>query len=803
MQSAALTLAASCELCGGRLDAGAPQAPPRFCCPGCARVAEILAASGFRGDPKQSRAYAEALRAGLLPTDGSASPAALDPEVPAAPPGSARRLEQERFSLDGLWCPSCAWLIETVLAAMPGVHSARVGFINDLAEVQFDPAVVGVDQLVRRIAQLGYRARSEAGPPRDGVLLIRFGIGAVLTMNVMMLSYAFYARGAGAEAAAVMRLMPWILTALAAPVVFGVGWPILWRGWRAAVERVPTMDTLVATASLSAFGFSVAAAARGLGDVYFDVAAALPTFWVLGKLIEQRAFRQAGYAAAAVRRLLPRKARLLDAGETRWVSTDTLCVGHRIRVAPGERVPVDGRVAAGRGSVQTAVVDGEPRARPVDTGSPVSGGAVCGPTALDIEVTAPADASLLARIAEHVARASGRDGAEDLVINALARLALPAVLLLAAVSAAAWLVAGADLATAFSRGLAVLVVSCPCSLAVAAPLARVVAAAALSRRGIVARGEGALGGLARATCIVFDKTGTLTGGALRLEATAVEGASQDTAIAVLAALEERAGHPIAEAARAAAMGAAHPWVRDLTVVPSCGVSGRIGTGRALAGRPDWVESECGAPPPALRDFVQSQQQSGRTVTLLHWGAGAWAAFGFGDPLRAEAAATLRELARQGLQTVILSGDAQAAADRVAAATGAVVARGGLRPQDKAAWLAQQERESGVRPVFVGDGINDAPALAAAIGVAVAAGTDFARETAAILLIENSLEAVLFLIAKARQMKRVIHQNLAWSAVYNLIAIPLALFGELTPVIAAALMVSSSVVVTLNTLRLRR
>ncbi len=820
-----------CALCGAPLGAGPGQADPhhadpRYCCTGCARVAEILQRSGHRGDFRQSAAWLSATRAGLVPVDGAAGllsssfqtaprsrplgkPGLEQQDSAARPPARGAQDNEWRqlcVGIRGMWCPSCGWLVEQVLRARRGVESARVAFLSDQLTVRYQPAVVGPEDLQRAVEELGYRVVDEAAMDDerpDRGLLLRFGLAAFLGANVMVLSYALYAHRGSLVTEEVARILPFILMGLAAPVVFGAGSSILGRAWRALRAGGLTMDSLIALGALSAFGASAAATLAGSDEVYFDGACAVVTFWLLGRLLEQVAFRNAARAGTAVRRLLPRKARLLDGEGARWVPAGGLEPGQRIRVAPGERVPVDGRVVEGRGHVGTAVVDGEPRARPVAPGSRVPGGSTCGEASLDLEVLAPASRSMLARIAHHVALASGRDSDRAQVVDAIARLFVPLVLVLALVTGSAWMAAGLAPSLALKRALSVLVVSCPCALGVAAPLARVLVAGALARRGIIARGHGALDRLATTRRAVFDKTGTLTQGRLSLVWSRVHGMELDEAIAMARALERRSAHPVALALRRARIRHGEPDIREIQVVDGLGVSGLLENRPAHLGRCGWVQEQAGAPAPlSLLRAMAGQEREGRTVVMAHLGPGRWLALAFDDPPRPDARPMLRELERAGMDVVVLSGDSQAATGRLAASLGISQAIGGCLPRDKARWLEEKAVQDGHRAVFVGDGINDAPAMAVSVGVAVASGTDFARETAAVLLLEPDLRALPQLVMAARRMRRVTLQNLAWAGLYNALALPAAVTGLLSPVLAAAAMVTSGLAVTVNALRLR-
>ncbi len=804
----------SCRLCG------APVSDPseHYCCSGCRRVAEILSASDYDGDPQKSAAYLQAVRTGLVPATRDAGEAP-DPSVSSLRSEDRREI---RLNVSGLWCPSCSWLIEEVLSREPGVMRVRANFLSDLVEITYDPAAQARDDLARRIETLGYGVtapESAAQTPQGRRLVLWFGIAALLTANVMGLSYSLFSRTARTATDPVVMYLPWILAVLAGPVVFGAGAPMISRAWRALMNRGLTMDTLIAAGAISAYVYSLVATVRGGLDVYYDGACALITFRLLGRLIEQRAFRRASAAAEGVRRLLPRKARLIGHGddEPQWTPAQDLVAGDRIRVAPGERVPVDGVVVAGHGRVSTAVVDGEPRPRMVATGDQVPGGSSVGETALDLEVNAPASESLLNRIADHVSSTTGqREDRPDLA-DLLARSFLPFVFVAAVVTAVAWFAYGLPVDQAFGRGLTVLVVSCPCALGIAAPLARVVASGTLATRGIIIRGAATLEYIATARSIAFDKTGTLTAGRLQLLGTT---ATDDNAKALrlLAALEERSNHPIAEAAKRGvkaldddpkaldgALDEAQKSVdtADLRGIPGRGVTGRVAQARYLAGRPDWVEDQTGPLPEPLRAARDRAERRGNTVVALgEVDAGPLALFSFGDPLRAEAPRSVARLQELGLATEVLSGDMPAATESVARAVGAQRFKGKCLPEEKAKHLADRAKQDGQRPLFVGDGINDAPALAEAVGIAVASGTDFARETADVLLLEPDLETLPFLVDQARWMRRIVLQNLTWAAVYNAVAIPAAVFGLLTPVLAAAAMVSSSILVTLNALRLR-
>ncbi len=780
-----------CALC--QLPLKSPET--KFCCSGCAQVAEILESAGYQGDPRQSVAFQQAFRAGAIAqasNDGAASESTA---------GSANNCDLA-LSVEGMTCPSCAWLIETVLSCQPGVRSTRVNFLAERAEVTFDPALTGRVALAEKIGALGYRVTSENRSNSHHGLLIRLGVAAALEAQIMMLSYAHFHRLDAGSALQSSVWVGWLIALLTAVLIAGPGMLILRRAFAAVRSGAVTMDGLIALGSLGAYGFSIEAAWRGNQEVYFEVAAALITLSLLGKLIERAAFRRTEHMIAGIRGLLPRKALRLDSSGAKWVDACRVKTGDRIRVDPGSRVPLDGYLLDKEAMFSTASVDGEPCPRSLGRGALIHAGSTNGAMAAELEVAAPATGSLLSRIADHVAGAGASESGSE-VTDALARLLLPLMLLLAVVTAAAWSVNGLPFYEAFRRGLAVLVVSCPCALAVAAPLARVVSAAALARRGIVVRGDGAMDAIARARCVAFDKTGTLTTGELVLERVETDGATAEFTLELLATIESRTQHPIAQTIRQVCARTIPARSVNVSAVPGEGIHGTIDGDVVAAGRPSWITSRYGSVPDNLEQVIRGAKAAAKTVVLLAWKSRICAAFVFSDTIRDDAAGALLYIRSAGLETAVLSGDAPEPTERVAHALGIDEAASGMTPDGKARWLTREKSKSGNTPIFVGDGINDAPALAASVGIAVASSTDFARESAAVLLISPNLNSIPVLITTARRTTRIIRQNLTWAISYNATAIPLAAVGLLSPVIAAAAMVGSSLVVTLNSLRLCR
>jgi Cu2+-exporting ATPase len=786
--------AVRCVHCG--LDAGPT---PRvaggrvFCCAGCEAVYAILHAEGLG-------AFYEAGGVGSL-----APRQAREARTHAPPPAFARLDAAGVVELDvvGMRCASCAWLIERYLGRRPGVAEVRVSYATSTAALRWDPARTSLAALLSALERIGYRARP--AEPRLRALQddrearrvqVRTGVALLLAMNVMLASLGLYAgewQGMSGPVRGVLRILA---GGLALPVVLWAGWPFL-RGAAAALRAGrATMDTLVAVGSVAALGASLVGLASG-GPVYFDSAAMIVALVLLGRSIEQGARRRGMQAVRGLLALEPAMARLAD-GE-RVVPAADLRPGQEIEVRPGERYPCDGTVLTGNSEADESLLTGEARPRAVAPGDTVHGGALNGWGALRVRADRVGADTAVAHIVRAVERALASRAPLERLADRVTGVFVPTVLLLGAATAAAWWLADAGWARAVMTGVAVVVIACPCALGLATPAALVVALGGAARRGIFFRDAEALERAAAVRRVAFDKTGTLTDAALTLrEVRPAVGWTADALLRVAASAERSSEHAVARSLVAAARdrGLVLAAPEAFRAVAGGGIEAVVEGRPVLVGSAGFLLSRGAA--------VDHGEADGTVVCVAVDGrfAGTLAA---GDAVRPEAREAVARLAALGVGSSVVSGDAAGPVRRAAAAAGvdAGSAHHGLSPEAKAE-LVSGRRRGGVGTAMVGDGVNDAPALAAAdVGIALGTGTDVALEAADVALSGSDLRAVPDALVIARRARRVVRQNLVWALGYNLAALPLAMAGLVHPAIAAGAMALSSVSVFLNALRAGR
>jgi len=650
--------------------------------------------------------------------------------------------------------------------------------------------------------------RGEGGAP--AWVLARLGIGAFLAMNVMMVSLLLYSgelQDLGAEAEAWFR---WVLLALSIPAMVILGHPFL-AGMGREVRRLrPSLDSLVALGSACAFGVSAAHVLRGTGPIYFDTATMLLTLMTVGKLLEASAKSR---SATLIRGLLsgqPTEARVVRDGCERTIPARELRVGDRVRVRPGERVPVDGEVVAGISSVHEAQFTGEAEPRACGPGDSVIGGSVNGDGEIIVEARGVGEASLLAQIARLVQEAAARRAPVERLVERVSSVFVPAVAAIAAGAFALWLAEGQPARGGMSA-LAVLVVACPCALGLATPLVTSLAIGRAARGGVIVRSGEALELLPRVSRVFLDKTGTLTRGMLRVvEVLAADPSAANEALAWVATLQTSGEHPLGRAivAEAARRGLALGSVEEYRVLPGQGALGTVLVGglrrRVYAGTREFVEANGFSIPKALRGhsargtlvFAGWREIEGRAQD-----AAAQLCLVCVDELRPEAAAVVCALRGDGTAVTMLSGDRPEVAQAVAEAAGIAEVAAPCLPHDKLRLLRAAKAGDQV-VAMVGDGVNDAPALAEAdVGIALGGGADLAREAGDVTILGDQLGRLPWLIDLARAAYARIRRNLIWAFGYNLLAIGVACFGLLHPLVAVLVMLASSAFVLSNSLRL--
>jgi Cu+-exporting ATPase len=719
-----------------------------------------------------------------------------------------------RFSVAGMTCASCAGRIEKALRAVPGVLDASVNLATERAQVH---AIDGVTphQLESAVSAAGYNAKQlDTSPTTDTVantgakrepvlpetrhllLAIALSLPLVLPMIGMI----------GGQ----HRMLPgWVQFALATPVQFWLGARFYKAGWHALRAGTGNMDLLVALGTSAGYGLSVfhllsQSAHHGPAPLYFEASAVVITLVLLGKWLESRAKRQTTEAIRALQALRPTTARVRRASGDTDVRIDDVRIADLVIVRPGERFPVDGVIAEGRTHADESMVTGESLPVAKAEGDRVTGGAVNGEGAVVVEATAVGAESVLARIIRLVEDAQAGKAPIQRTVDRVSTVFVPVVMAIALATLFGWGLFSGDWNQAILNAVAVLVIACPCALGLATPTAIMAGTGVAARAGILIKDAQALESAHRITTVAFDKTGTLTQGRPALTDTVAIDGDVPALLALAAALQEGSEHPLAKAVIEAARGLPRrPVAIGVHAVPGRGLRGTVDGRPLLIGSSAMME-DAGIDIAPLRDQARALAMSGHTVSWLGDAASSRlrGLLAFRDQARPGAREAVERLHRIGVRTVMISGDNEGAANAIATQIGIDEVRANVAPADKAAAIASL-REHGV-VAMVGDGINDAPALAAAdVGIAMGSGTDVAMHAAAITLMRSEPGLVADAIGISRRTTRKIHQNLFWAFVYNVVGIPLAALGLLDPIAAGAAMALSSLSVVSNTLLLRR
>jgi Cu2+-exporting ATPase len=698
-------------------------------------------------------------------------------------------LIETRFAVPDIYCAGCISKIERHLPTQPGISAARVNFSSRTVVVSHVAALTEPD-MIRAFDAVGYDAQplhSAASFERSQGLkrLIRaLAVAAFAAMNVMLLSVSVWS---GAEGHS-RDLFHWISAAIAIPAVAYAGRPFFDSAVRALRAGTTNMDVPISIGVLLATGMSLYETATSGRHAWFDGAVMLLTFLLAGRVLdEMMRGRAASGAEALVRRTAPGAMRLDARGDSLWVAADALAVGDQLMVAAGERLAADGIIERGRSRFDLSLLTGESEPVLRGPGDDVAAGTLNLDGPVVLRVTAVGEARAIAEIARLMEGATQAKSRYVRLADRAARLYAPAVHLLAALSFAGWMIAGAGVHQALLIATAVLLITCPCALGLAVPVAQVVVCSAMMRAGLLVKDGSALERLASADAALLDKTGTLTLG--RPKASGLEALSeQERRIARGLAMASR--HPIAVALKQGLGGAdvGPAMLTDIEELPGEGVRACF-EGRAVA-----MRRLNAAELAALRDDASM-------TVALDYGEGRAHVIRFADALRPDAEAAVRELAALGLPPSIMSGDRPDAVRALAAQLG-LPARGGMSPADKLAHL-EQVVASGGHPLMVGDGLNDGPALAAAhVSMAPGSASDVGQQAADIVFLGDGLLCLPRAVRASRATMRIVRQNLILAVGYNVFAVPLAIGGYVTPLIAALAMSSSSLIVVANSLRLR-
>ena len=730
----------------------------------------------------------------------------------------------------GMHCASCVGKVERALTSVSGVESASVNLATEQATVAFDPARTDLGHLRDAVAAAGYelaepRPEPGAGEAGDGERAareaaerrekLRFVVGAVLSVPVLLGSMSHVFPWVPA-----LLQNPWLQLALTTPVQVWVGWQFH-RGFVHDLRyRTASMSTLVSIGTNAAYAFSIAVTlwphtfVRHVAMTYYDVSAVVITLVVLGRWLETRA---RGRTSEAIRRLMtlaPRTARVIRDGVETDVPTAEVRVGDFVRIRPGERVPVDGVVTEGASTVDESMLTGE--SLPVEKApeAKVFAGTVNRTGTFVFRAARVGSETTLARIIKLVAEAQGSRAPIQRLADRVAAVFVPTVLVVAALTFVAWWLVGPEPAglLALTNAVAVLVIACPCAMGLATPTAIMVGTGRGAEFGVLVKSAAALELLHRVDTIVFDKTGTLTvGRPVVTDVIPVGAATEDEILALAAAAEQASEHPLGEAivARAKERGLALPPIVEFATVPGQGIDAMTTDGRVLLGNRALMEAR-GIDVAPLAERVRQLAAEGKTAVHLAFAGRLLGVIAAADVLKPEARRAVAALKRLGVEVAMLTGDHRLTAAAIAREAGLDRVLAEVLPADKAREIRALQAE-GRRVAMVGDGINDAPALAAAdVGIAMGSGTDVAIDAADVTLMRGDLSGVVVAVELSRRTMRVIRENLVWAFGYNTILIPVAagvlypVWGVLlSPILAGAAMAFSSVSVVTNSLRLKR
>ncbi len=774
-----------------------------MCCHGCQAVAESIVSSGLE-DYYRYRTELPKTADELIPEELRKLDLYDHPEVQKSFVSTdAHNLKQASLILEGITCAACIWLNERHLMQLPGVQQVSVNYASHRARVTWDETRVKLSTILAEIRKLGYQAhpfnaqqQEELRQSRRKLDIRRMAVAGISTGQVMMLGVALYAGAVTGMDHATVQLMRWFSLLLTVPAVVYAAVPFYQSAWRALLHGQLNMDFPISLGILAGFVGSVWTTAQGDGVVYYDTITMLIFFLLATRFLERNAREKSVEAAENLLRLVPAMATRVNAeSQQLLVPVHELVQDDLILAKPGETIAADGVVAQGESSTDESLLTGESRPLPKVVGDRVFAGSINYESPLLIRVTGVGEETVLAGIARLLDRAQAQKPRLAQAADRIAAYFTYVLLLMVAV--AAWVWWHIEPQRAFEITLAVLVVSCPCALSLAAPAAFAAAGSHLVKRGVLLTRGHALETLARVTHFVFDKTGTLTlGKPTLLQVIPVADLPQDQCILLAASLEQASEHPLAQSFLLAAHRQTLLGVEDRENVPGKGVAGRVDGRRYTVGNIA-LTPEIGA-----SRNLDIELPLGATVVWLCDDDKALAAFVLADTPRLQARDMVTMLRKRGIRVSIMSGDAPESVAFHAQALGVDDWQAGLAPEQKLAALRELQQRGEV-VAMVGDGINDAPVLAGAqVSIAMGSGTQMARTTGDVVLLTENLLEIDHAVATSRFGLSVIRQNFAWALGYNLLVLPFAATGYISPWLAALGMSVSSLVVVLNALRLR-
>jgi len=697
-------------------------------------------------------------------------------------------------------CASCATRIERKLNKLDGVE-ATVNYATDQAAVTYDAGAVSIDELVAAVEAAGYHAAlpgDSVGTDQLGALKLRLVLATVLSVPLTLLTMVPPLQFAGWE---------WVALALSTPVVFWAGWAFHRAAFLNARHGAATMDTLVSVGTLAAWTWSTVVLVAGIhAEMYFEVGAVITTLILLGRYLEAGARSRSGDAIRALLELGAKDARVLRDGEEVLVPIGDLVVGDHFVVRPGEKIATDGRVVEGSSALDQSMITGEPVPVEVTVGDDVAGATINTSGRLVVEATRVGADTALAQIARLVSEAQAGKAPIQRLVDRVSGVFVPVVIGISLATLVGWLVLTGDASAAFTAAVAVLIIACPCALGLATPTALMVGTGRGAQLGILIKGPEILEQTRQITTIVLDKTGTVTEGKMWVtEVIAADGVDRRELTWLAGSTEGASEHPIAQAIATFArteVGALNA-VEGFKNRSGLGVEAVVDGHAVVVGRPTMLADRGLELPPALATAFAAEESKGATVVAAAIDGAVAGLFVVADRIKSTSAEAIADLRSLGLTPVLLTGDNERAARAIADEAGIEQVIANVLPEDKSAVVVRLQ-SAGEIVAMVGDGVNDAPALAQAdLGLAIGTGTDVAIEASDLTLVSGDLRAAVDAIRLARRTLRTIKGNLFWAFAYNVAAIPLAVAGLLNPIVAAGAMAFSSVFVVTNSLRLRR
>jgi len=799
------TMSVECDHCSLPVPAGLvePDADLQFCCSGCRVAYEVIHEHGLDGyydikaridAPEQA---AQPSGKGFAEFDDPAFHELYCRELPSG-------LRTVELYLEGVHCAACVWLVEKLTVVVDGVAEVRLDLGRSLATVNWNPDTTPLSQVARFLDSIGYAPHPFRGVEardmarrEERALLIRIAVAGAIAGNVMLIAFALYGGHFHGITDEFRTLFRWVSLALALPSVMWCA-SVFYRGaWGALKTRTLHMDLPIAIGILAGFTQGAVNTVRGAGEIYFDSVTALIFFLLVGRFLQRRQQRRAASSTELLFSLAPSTARLVDSEGVREVPLEALGPGATVEVRAGDSVPADGTVVEGSSTLDSSLLTGESLPEPVTTGNPVHAGTVNLGGRLLVEVRATGEDTRVGRLMRLVEEGAMRRAPVVLLADRISGWFVAIVLVLAAVTVGVWL--KLDPERAVEHAVALLIVSCPCALGLATPLAVSAAIGRAARKKILVKGGDALENLARPGRMFLDKTGTITEGRLAV----VRWWGDKDVKPMVAAIERHSAHPMARALSAIASEEMLPEVEMVQEITSAGISGVCGGRQVMVASASHIARELGGFPDESAAATTAITDEGLSPIVVAVDRKIVAVAGIGDPVRADSAGSVAAIRNRGWRVEILSGDHPAVVQSVARKVGieSGAAHGAVTPEKKLE--AVREKAPDTTVAMVGDGVNDAAALAAAtVGIGVHGGAEATLAAADVYLARPGLEPVVELLHGARRTLGVIRRNLVFSLAYNVVAVSFAITGHMSPLLAAILMPLSSMTVVLSSYRAR-